>query len=67
MKNTLLIRDTSKLSSEVEKYLKKHNIMYDVIFSDDDNLPCIFPPNSAVTFKGSKGFKFYKYIYNENL
>jgi hypothetical protein len=62
-RNTLLIRDRSKLSEEVENYLKENKIGYDVIFSEDDNLPYIMPPSGISPYKGERGFKLYKTIY----
>jgi hypothetical protein len=61
-KNTLLIRDQSELSSEVEHYLKENKIEYDVIFSEDDDLPCIMPPSGFSPYKGERGFKLFKYL-----
>jgi hypothetical protein len=66
MKEILIIRDNSKLSGEVENFIKSKKLSYNVIFSEDDNLPCIFLPNSAHTYKGERGFNFLKMILNTN-
>jgi hypothetical protein len=63
-KNTLLLRDQSELSAEVERYLIEKNIKYDVLYSDDEDMPCIFPPASYSSFKGSVGFNMFKYIHD---
>lgn len=66
-KNILLIRNISILSSRVEKYFVKHHIDYDVLYSDDKDLPFIFSPFSSFPLKGSIGFNIFKNTHKKTI
>jgi hypothetical protein len=65
-KRVVLIRDGSKLSSRVEKYLVKKNIKYDVLYSDNKESPFIFSPFSSYPLKGSIGFNIFKHSHKNS-
>ncbi|MCK5624412.1 hypothetical protein KAI04_01055 [Candidatus Pacearchaeota archaeon] len=65
---TLLVRDNSELSKEVEDFLIENKIKYNVLYSNEkeiSNLPSIHTPLGRAPLKGKKGFAMFKHDYKE--
>ncbi len=62
----LLIRDDSDLSKNVEDFLIKNKIEYNILYSNKEDipkLPLIFTPLGSSPLEGEVGFNRFKHSY----
>jgi len=64
-----LIRDSSKVSEEAEKFLQNHNLPYRVVYADEmdceDELPWIYSPCGTIPYVGKGGFNIFRDNYDD--